>query len=397
MKKKALFYWILQQMLRWPILQKVRIVFWFFDSLMLHFMREPPKDRERKKRVMLVFPFALGDCILFMGTADYMKTLYPKTHYRRTVTCQKEYAALFLREFEDVLPLDYRRASVNPFYRIYMLWRLRKEYYDLAIDPIGTEECSPNVFAMHVISAGKKIGVLSVSDKIWQCPSWIREHIYDEIIYNPAKNLHRTEFYAWFWSELGNCSFRPKLARLSVKCSLKLPKRYFVVFPSASSPVKRWPAENFAGIAGRIFKRTGWPLVLCGTQTDLDAVEKMKRRLPAGMPVIDYISQTSVMDFIGLINGAELVLTNDTSAYHIAVAGGRKTCIVTGGYVYETFIRYPRTGYGCQEPVIVYRRRSCENCNNHCRQQSGAVYPCVLDNSVQEVWDGVLQLLLGGE
>ena len=70
MKKKALFYWILQQMLRWPILQKVRIVFWFFDSLMLHFMREPPKDRERKKRVMLVFPFALGDCILFMGTAD---------------------------------------------------------------------------------------------------------------------------------------------------------------------------------------------------------------------------------------------------------------------------------------------------------------------------------------
>lgn len=397
MKKKALFYWILQQMLRWPILQQIRIVFWFFDSLILYFMREPAKDRGGKKQVMLVFPFALGDCILFMGTAGYMKTLYPKTHYHLTVTCQKEYEALFLREFEDVLPLDYRRASVNLFYRIHMLWRLRKQYYDLAIDPIGAEACSPNVFAMHALSAGKKIGALSASDKIQQCPAWIREHIYDEILCNPIKNLHRVEFYAWFWSELGNCSFRPKLAKLPVKCSLRLPERYFVVFPSASSPAKRWPAENFARIAGRIFKRTGWPLVLCGTKMDVDAVGKMKQNLPAGVPVTDCVSQTSVMDFIGLINGAELVLTNDTSAYHIAVAGGRKTCIVTGGYVYETFIKYPCIRYGCREPVIVYRHRSCENCNNHCGQRSGAVYPCVLDNSVQAVWDAVLRLLPGGE
>lgn len=40
-----------------------------------------------------------------------------------------------------------------------------------------------------------------------------------------------------------------------IEIQQQLPEKYFIVFPSASLPVKQWPIERFAEITRRIYKK----------------------------------------------------------------------------------------------------------------------------------------------
>lgn len=69
----------------------------------------------------MVFPFALGDCILFLGAIENMQKIYPADEYIRTIACQKGYEDLFKQYFDQVIPVEYTKASVNPIGRIRMI------------------------------------------------------------------------------------------------------------------------------------------------------------------------------------------------------------------------------------------------------------------------------------
>lgn len=398
MKKKkhkgntSLFYKILQVLMKLPVLQNIRILFYFYDKTVLAFLRKPKRIQGEKKKVLVVFPFALGDCVLFLGAIENMRRIYPKEQYYLELTCQAGYEALFEKYFDSVIPLQYQKASVNPFYRASMWKRLRECHYDLVIDPIGCEECSPNVYVANAVCADKKTGVLTKSDKKIQCPQWMRNRIYDEVIVIEQKHLHKIKYYACVWEKIGGITATAHPAELPrMALDIKLPEHYFIVFPSASLPAKQWTTEGFAEIAGRLHKLTGYPLVVCGTEHDAGTIEEMLAQIPE-IPVINLVGKTNVSEFIEIIGRTDLLVTNDTSAYHIGVAQRRKVCIVTGGYVYDAFIHYDYAAEGYENPSIVCKWRKCYNCNNMCSYKVKHAYPCVEENTVEDVWEAVKNL-----
>lgn len=390
--KKSFFYKVVQLLLCGPELQRVRIVFWFFDELILPWMKKTNDIRGKKQRVIITFPLSLGDAVIFLNSVSQIFTVFDKEKYEVTIACQNEYTKLFEDFFEYVLPLDYRKACIDPIYRIKMLKRIRENRYDIAVDPVGCEECSPNVYFMNAVCAKKKIGIISASDKEIQCPKWLCKKIYTDMIYNPTKNLHKVNYYTYFWSEYSGRNFKPELIRFSYQYK-KVPEHYFIVFPSASTEIKMWAVENYVEIAKKVYCQTKYPVVLCGTQRDQEIVHKFISELKGEIPCINLVCQTNIKEFIGLIGGADLVITNDTSTYHIAVMQRRKTCVVTGGYVYDTFINYRCEEYGCQKPEIVYREKTCVNCYNRCRYKVKNTYPCVAGNTIDDVWKAVQRLL----
>lgn len=394
--QSRIFYKILQILMKIPVLQNIRMMFFFYDSVVAKFIKKPEKDSS-KKRVLVVFPFALGDCILFLGAIENMQKIYPSGEYIRTIACQKGYEELFTQYFDKVIPVEYTKASVNPLGRIRMIKKIRSMYFDIILDPIGCEECSPNVFSTYAACGDMKIGVLENSDKKVQCPKWMRKKIYDQVLEIPDKNLHKIKFYARVWEMLGvekPVAHPAVLNRIEIK--QQLPEKYFVVFPSASLPVKQWPIGRFAEITRRIYKKTGWMLVVCGTKRDAETIEGFLREIPE-IPVCNMVQKTNVPEFIEVIGRAAFVLTNDTSAYHIAVAQKRKVCVVTGRYVYNTFIDYGEMNENYQRPIIACRKGKCCNCNNRCIFKVTDIYPCVLENTVEDVWRAVEKGLIEKE
>lgn len=390
-----MFFKIWQLLLKVPILQYIRVIFYVFDSIALPFIRRPVRE-EGRKRVLIVFPLSLGDAVMMLGAVETLRKELSSDEYEISVICHKPYAELFEPYVDCVIPTDIRRASVSPKTRVEFLGACRKQYYDLVLDPTGCEECTPGVFAVNAACASRKIGVLSARKKNYQLPEVLRNKVFDEVIHKSEQNVHRVRYYSEVLSEAFGITIAPKLAELPKQNQLVLPENYIVVFPSASTEIKRWPLESFVEITERIIEKEKSQVVVCGTEMDSSIVNQFVELLEKNIQVTNLVEKTTIPGLIEVISKANLVFTNDTSVYHIAVASGCKTCCVTGDYVHDMFIDYEKELLVSKDRVrAVMPDWDCKNCENNCTKVRGETYPCVLANSVEQVWNNVNSLLEG--
>lgn len=114
-----LFFQIVQLLIKFPGLQKIRLIFYFFDSLILFFIKRPKKNiNARKEKIIIFFTHGLGDCAMFCSAIDYIKESFPEDKYELTLSCNSNYTDLFKNKIKKILSVDYQKTSINPLYRI---------------------------------------------------------------------------------------------------------------------------------------------------------------------------------------------------------------------------------------------------------------------------------------
>lgn len=383
----SLFIQIYQLLMKFPILQNIRLIFYIIDMILLLFDRKPKLDSTGKKRVLVVFPFALGDCVLFCGTAEYYRILYPISEYELSIVCQKANAELVEPYFDKVLSFQFTKASVDIGCRNAIYREIRKYYYDIVIDPFSCSDCTPNIFTVNATCGTQKIGFIESETKRYQCPEWIRNKIYSRVIPIDEANLHRLTYYYTVLQKLGleGGEAHPMVFE-RIPLQFDLPDEYFIIFPTASLSVKKWPIERYAELAKRIYHKCNIPLVICGTEHDREDSGKLLAMI-SEVNCINIIGKTNVMQFAEVIGRAAFIVTNDTSAYHIAVAQMKKVFILAGGYVFDMFANYVYGKQGFIRPILIYKKRECFNCNNYCKYQITDVYPCLMDITIEDAWN----------
>lgn len=379
-------------------LQNIRVVFYFIDGLLLLFCggkKTCRKSRNGRKKVLIVYNMALGDGIMFYGVSQHIREIWPKEQYEISIACQSAFCSLYESAgiYDKVLPFDFSGAVVNLKKRRELFKKLREEYYDLVIDPVGCEDCTTNIFVTRAAKGGKKIGVLDVSLKTHQTPKWLRRKIYDEVLEIDQKNIHLIQYYAEFFRKLGADGCIAKPADLpKLELPFELPERFFIVFPVASMAVKKWPLDRYEYITEKIYEKTGMSLVVCGTEHDRAGIEEF-RKLLKKTPVIDCIGKTNIMQFTELIGRASLVVSNDTSAYHIAMARQVPVVMICGGYTYHRYAKYDYKKEGCKNPVLICRKMECYDCNNHCCHNGFDVFPCIEKIGQEAAWKKINTLI----
>jgi len=91
---------------------------------------------------------------------------------------------------------------------------------------------------------------------------------------------------------------------------------------------KRWPAPRFAELASLLSKETGATCVFFGSPVESDLAEEVMAL--ANVPAISLAGKTSLAQFIELIQGCDLFVTNDTGTMHVAAALGVPTLAIFG-------------------------------------------------------------------
>jgi lipopolysaccharide heptosyltransferase II len=145
---------------------------------------------------------------------------------------------------------------------------------------------------------------------------------------------------------------------------------YAVLAPGASfGPAKRWAPVRFAAVARHLYDRHGLRAILVGGSEDFPAAHAVLEA--AGACVADLVGRTDLPTLVGLLEGADAVLSNDSGVMHLASALGRPTVGVFGStspvwtsvsapHVRNLYASYPcspcfrRTcpiGYGCLEAI----------------------------------------------
>lgn len=379
-------------------LQNIRILFYFIDGILLLLCPSRKKTNiNNRKKILIIYNMALGDGIMFYGVSQCIREIWPQEHYDVSIACQSAFSSLYesCGIYNNILSFDFSGAVVNLKKRIEIFRKLRMEEYDLVIDPVGCEDCTTNIFITRACKGKKKIGVVDITLPTHQTPKWLRKKIYDEVIEINQKQLHLIQYYGAFFQKLGakSCSVKP--ANLpEVELPFKTPEHFFIIFPVASMGVKKWPLERYAYIAKKIYAKTHMPLVVCGTQHDRVGIEEFLSKL-SDVKVINYIGKTNIMQFTELIGRASLVISNDTSAYHIAVARQVPVALICGGYTYHRYAKYnyedAKTGY--KNPLLICRKMKCFDCNNHCKYSNFDIFPCIEQITQEEAWEAINTLI----
>ncbi|MEM7517248.1 MAG: glycosyltransferase family 9 protein, partial [Planctomycetota bacterium] len=133
---------------------------------------------------------------------------------------------------------------------------------------------------------------------------------------------------------------------------------YIVLNPNAGrlSLERRWPAENFAELAGRL-EADGNPVVLIGAAAERSYVEDIVLARPE-LSLVNLAGELSVHELGCLLSQARAVCSNDSGPMHLAAALGTPTVGLFGP---ETPVMYAPLG---RRTLALWDPPVCSPCIN---------------------------------
>lgn len=190
--------------------------------------------------------------------------------------------------------------------------------FDLALQLHGSGAVS-NVFAQ-LLGAKVTAGCYPMGAA---CPDSRTFVPYPEGLPEPRRALAVTAFLGlpFQGDELEFPMFEADRAELD---GLRLAE-YAVIHPGASEARRRWKPEFFAEVADELAAR-GLEIVLTGTASEAGVTAAVKAVMRAD--AIDLVGRTSLGATAALLEGARLLVTNDTGISHLASATKTKSVVV---------------------------------------------------------------------
>lgn len=351
--------------------------------------------RRIKNGVALIRLDAIGDFILWLDSAKEYRRLYAG---QRIVLIANAVWADWAANFpywDEVWSLDLPRFKRNLAYRVHILVKVRQAGFATVIQPTYSRTFEGDSL-IRVSGATQRIGSVGDESNIIAPVKAVSNRWYTQLIPASEQFLMELERNAEF---IRNLSGRPYDAAMP-----RLPKTvvnvgqgpclndYVVLFPGASWIGKQWPLPKFAELASRLYAKVGWTVILCGGVNDVALCQQLGDKL--NVPFVNLAGKTSLPELAGVISRARLLISNDTSAIHIAAALTIPAVCILGGGHYGRFLPYPPELPGIK-PLVADHQMPCFNCNWVCSQEHDIKrpLPCIDKVSVQSVLVLALNLI----
>jgi ADP-heptose:LPS heptosyltransferase len=135
---------------------------------------------------------------------------------------------------------------------------------------------------------------------------------------------------------------KPIIKLKEKELNFELPKNYAILFIGASVKFRKWDIENFVEIGRYLKEQYNYNIVLCGGPTDNEDVKEFN--ILADYEYIDLVGKTSLVDFLYVIYSGNLMIANETSAPHFAVALEMTNIfVISNGNHFGRFTPYPKS------------------------------------------------------
>lgn len=295
-------------------------------------------------RVLIIKPSSLGDIVHALPVLAALRRACPKTKIDWMV--RTELAGLFecVEGVDNVVLFD--RRTMGRWYapRAWretsdFLRRLRKGRYDLVIDlqgllrsglfswlsgcrvRIGLQEAreGARLFYTHTAPMPTSAYILDIYDALLKMLGFSIEPL--------CFPLHSRQ------------QDREAVAAL-LRTDGAANRPYAILAVGSAHPRKCWPAERFAQVAAFLHRQAGLAVVLSGSAGERPLAEQIKDA--AGVPASVLAGRTSIPQLTALLEGAAVVIGNDTGPTHLAAALNVPTVMIFGPT--NPARLFPRTG-----------------------------------------------------
>ena len=299
--------------------------------------------------LLLIRLEAIGDYILFRNYIPYLRESRFKD-YKITFCGSTEIKALATSYdsdlFDDFIWIERERFLSDIVYKYKTLKDLYSRGFETAVNAGYTREILFGDQMIMTSNAGTRIGSTGSPDHK-NNTRLLTDRFYTELL--PQTEAKMFEFLRnreFFELLLGTKTEikKPSIAPLSSSEDFGL-KNYILLFPGSKEEKKKWSTAHFAAVGNYILNNSSFNLVIEGSRKEKLLAQEIINNIIQKNRVTDLTGKTSVSGLVKIISGAELLITNDSSAAHIAAALNIKFICISNGSYYRRFHPYPSEVY----------------------------------------------------
>lgn len=161
-------------------------------------------------------------------------------------------------------------------------------------------------------------------------------------------------------------------------------KDFLVIIHAAPQhQTHEWVAERFANIADELIRKYDAKIVFTGSQKDEDYNQKVIGLMKEKS--LNFAGKTDIKQFFSAIKRANLVISVDTAAMHVAAALDKPVIALFGAGNPKIWAPY------CKKAKVIFKEKeSCTSCMKHkCKKN----YKCMRAIMETDVLEGVKELL----
>lgn len=353
----------------------------------------------KSNSILLVRLDAIGDFILWLDSAKEFRRIYPG---KKIILLSNSVLTKFARNFDywdEVWPLNLTKFKFNVFYRFKIIRSIRTASFEIAIQPTYSRFFLLGDTIIRATKAPIKIGYdgdnlnIKIKDKC-KSDAW-----YTHLIKNNPDNIFELQKNAHFLQVFFLPSFIPSISKINIPSSLdssfNFEKKYFIVFPGASWDRRIWEAAKFSELIKRIYFENSFIPVLCGSNSDLQICNTIQEL--SDLPCINLAGKTSLIELAKVIKNAEFLISNETSAVHLAAAVSTPFICILGGGHFGRFMPYPDEFLDKNSNLqnVVMNKMPCFGCQWSCTQETrqDVVVPCISTITVDSVFQACAKFL----
>lgn len=377
-----------------------------------------------EKRLLVVYLQSIGDAVVVTSVLKHYRNAFSGKRIYLLVKHGLGVETIVSPFVDEILTIDYRAFATNPFYGFKLINFLRSIGFKNVIDQDHSPaEIMGQIVTLSLIAdetvAYEGIGILfqnfydqnmraSVGFAVKKLHPKFTRLIpsLDKHVFLPSLFKSVVEHYIYFFDELTKQSILKhpvhnyatelifnhedeySFEEIFRKCGI-LPNQYVIINLGSNATWRNWPVTRFIEVAS-VYIEKNIPVILIGVSHQKYLAKEFKRGY-RGM-VVDLVGTTTLSESFVLIHNCLMVLTNDTSTVHVAVAEKKPSvCIVGGGYANAmAFYGYRDINMWVWEPSVACMADNWR-CANHLSVDE--VAPCVAAVTVKEVARTVRALL----
>jgi heptosyltransferase-2 len=204
----------------------------------------------------------------------------------------------------------------------------------------------------------------------WGFRADLRGPLLTRAIARPPKLVHQAEYYQALAAMLGipegertarltvPNDARARAGTLLARAGVVEKEPIVVMAPGAAyGSAKQWLPHRFAELARLLRDQRGLRSVLVGARADA----KVCREIAAASGAVDLAAQTDLQTLAGVLAAAQVVVTNDSGAMHLAAAVGTRVIAIFGA-TNEKKSAPLGAGFDAPTPTIVATNVWCRPC-----------------------------------
>jgi ADP-heptose:LPS heptosyltransferase len=342
---------------------------------------------DQQKSLALIRLDAIGDFVIWLDAARHFRKIYPDA--RITLIANDSWVELAKRFnfWDEIIPVNTQLLFRSLRYRWRTLRQIRGQGFDIAIQPTYSRVFATGDSIIRATAASTRIGWDGDTANISPRDKRVSDRWYTRLLPAQQGIVPELQRNAHFIQHLTGNAIPVQIPTIPAMrgANPKLPSPYCILFPGASWSGKRWSAENFISLGLLIQTELRLSIIICGS------IEEMSlcTTIAAGIQGAHNLAgQTDLVQLTEIIRAANLLVSNDTSAAHIAAAVRTPCVCILGGGHYGRFMPYPESLPSKQTPRVAVHKMPCFYCNWRCNQNhaEGAAVPCIANVTVMQVF-----------